>query len=456
MKKILIIDDEPEMLKSLEKILSRREEFKLNVCDNPAEALELVTDTKFDLILTDLKMKPVSGMDILRQALTSYPDSTVIMISGYGTVEAGVEAMREGAFDFIEKPFTSQKLYETIDRAIHQNFKGIAFAGQQDSSDDAFSGIIYRSSEIADLILLVKKIAKGNMNVLITGESGTGKELFARAIHKLSKRRHDPFVPVNCGALPENLFESELFGHERGAFTGAVKTKPALLEFADNGTFFFDEIGELSLAMQVKLLRMIEERKIRRVGSSKEIMIDIRIIAATNKDIEKLVAEGKFREDLFHRINTMRIEIPPLRARKDDIIPLANHFLTRLSGRNEKNVHRFSKEAENALIIYSWPGNVREMQNIIERAYYLCSDSIIQRGDLNIPTGKNYFKTEDSFLNLSYKEAKDALMEKFEMEYLTHHLKLNQGNISKTAELCGLDRRTIHRLINKYNIVYQK
>jgi transcriptional regulator with PAS, ATPase and Fis domain len=294
------------------------------------------------------------------------------------------------------------------------------------------------------------------MNVLISGESGTGKELFARAIHNLSKRQTNPFVPVNCGALPENLFESELFGHERGAFTGAVKTKPGLLEFADQGTFFFDEIGELSISLQVKLLRMLEERKIRRVGGSKEIAIDVRIIAATNKDLLQLVRESKFREDLFHRINTVRIDIPPLRERNDDVLPLANHFLAQLSSQNGKIVHRFSQGAEEAMVSHSWSGNVRELQNMVERAYYLCSDTVIQHGDLTISTERDCIRLGDGFLDLQYKDAKDAVTEQFEIEYLTRHLRNNQGNISQTADQCGLDRRTIHRLINKYNIVYQE
>ncbi len=456
MKNILLIDDEQDMLESLHKLLSRNFEYEISMMQDPQKALNLVAKNKYDLIITDLKMKEVSGMDILRKALGTFPDSIVIMISGYGTIDTSVEAMREGAFDFIEKPFTSKKLYGIIEHAFSQNYKKTEKLDNGTNGKEAFSGIVYQSRQMEDLINMVRKVAPGNMNILVTGESGTGKELFARAIHTLSKRNLNPFVPVNCGALPENLFESELFGHERGAFTGAVKTKPGLLEFANHGTFFLDEIGDLSLAMQIKLLRMLEERKIRRVGGQKEIDIDVRIIAATNKNLKKAVAEKQFREDLFYRLNAMEIVILPLRERTEDILPLANHFLTEFCSQHGESIIRFSTEAEKTLKNHPWPGNVRELQNMVSRAFYLCSNAIIQRADLPIPMkGEDSIFTEN-IINLSYKNAKENLIEKFEIEYLTHHIKLNEGNISRTAESCGLDRRSIHRLINKYNIIYEE
>lgn len=454
--KLLIIDDEAEMLNSLKKILSKKYDFNLQFISDSNKALEKVKSEKFDLILTDLMMKDVGGMDILKAALNAYPDSTVIIISGYGTIGASVEAMREGAFDFIEKPFTSKKFLECIDRALSQTKQESKDKQDGIQKNDELVGIIYESPQMDALIKLVKKVAPGNMNVLITGESGTGKELFARAIHSLSKRSYNPFVPVNCGALPEHLFESELFGHERGAFTGAIKTKPGLLEFADQGTFFFDEIGDLSLSLQVKLLRMLEERKIRRVGGEKEISIDVRIIAATNKNLDQAVIDKTFREDLYYRLNTIRLEIPPLRERPEDILLLAKHFLTELCSKNDRKACRFSVDAEKALQEYPWAGNVRELQNIIGRAYFLSVDQIIHRRDLPIPQQDKSIAINLEILSASYKDAKDMVLEKFEVEYLSHYLKKNQGNISRTAEECGLDRRSIHRLINKYNIIYQE
>jgi two-component system response regulator AtoC len=454
MNNLLIIDDEKEMLKSLEKILSQRD-FKLSLVQNGMEALNLVQKTQFDLIITDLKMPDISGMDILKAALEANAESKVIVISGYGTIEASVQAMQAGAFDFLEKPFTSKKLFRCIDRALIHN-TDIITDDNKPLKKSELPGLIYKSEQIANIVKIVHKISAGEMNVLITGESGTGKEVVARAIHGLSKRKVNPFVPVNCGALPENLFESELFGHEKGAFTGAVKTKPGLLEFANQGTFFFDEIGELSLTLQVKLLRMLEDRQIRRVGGQKEIDIDVRIITATNKDLSQAARESKFREDLYYRLNTIQIEIPPLRERPVDIVPLAYHFLKELNMKNDKTVQRFSADAEEIITEYAWPGNVRELQNMISRAYYLCSLNIIQKVDLPLPVTEQSISMDRQKLNQNYKDAKEYILEKFEVEYLTYHLKKHQGNISQTANECGLDRRSIHRLIKKYNIVYQE
>ena len=453
-KKLLIVDDEIEMLDGLKKILSHRSEFELTFKNDPREAIQNMSIKKYDLIITDLKMNDVSGLDILRSAISSNPKGKTIMISGYGTVEASVEAMRIGAFDFIEKPFTSKKLFSCIDRALQESEPAIEIKPAED--EDSLPGIIYLSSAMKNVINMVRKISNGNMNVLITGESGTGKELIARSIHRLSKSSLDPFVPVNCGALPEHLFESELFGHEKGAFTGAIRRKPGLLEFANHGTFFLDEIGELSQTLQVKLLRMLEERKIRRVGGEEEINIDVRIIAASNKDLLKATQENTFREDLYYRLNTFQIEVPPLRERIDDIILLAKHFMNELCEKRDSIKRYFSPEAEEALKVYPWPGNVRELQNVIGRAYYLCSDQVIKVDDLPIPVPNQTSKIDTRYFNPNYKDAKELMLEKFEIEYLTHHLKLNNGNISKTADSCGIDRRTIHRLINKYNIIYKE
>lgn len=453
MKNIFVVDDELDMLNSLQKILSFREDFKVKTENNGLKALETVGRQSFDLIITDLKMKEISGIDLLKAALKNFPDSTVIMISGYGTIEASVEAMKEGAFDFIEKPFSSKRLFDCIDRALNSK---ASLKGEDNQAESNLPGIIYESAKMSEVIGIVKRIAPTKVNVLLTGESGTGKELIARAIHNLSKVKMEPFVPVNCGALPEHLFESELFGHEKGAFTGAVKTKPGLLEFANHGTFFFDEIGDMSQTLQVKLLRMLEERKIRRVGGQSEIDIDVRIIAATNKNLDNAVQENKFRKDLFYRLNTIQIELPPLRDRAEDIVPLATHFLSELCSRDDRKPRRFSKEAEDLLKSYSWPGNVRELQNIIGRAYFLSSSDIIRREDLPIQLEHNVNKMLKEILTLSYKDARDRILEKFEVEYLTYHLRKNKGNISQTGIQCGIDRRSIHRLINKYNIIYKE
>ena len=453
MKNILIVDDEREMLESLGKILSHETDYLLELENDPSIALELIKRKRFDLIITDLKMGKCSGLDILKNAIIAFPNTPVIIISGYGTIEASVQAIQNGAFDFIEKPFTSRKLLESIKNAFQQNE-----IEEVDSNEiGQLHGILYSSQQMQNIMDTIKKISSQNMNVLVLGESGVGKELVARAIHKLSKGNQHPFVPVNCGALPEDLFESELFGHERGAFTGAFKTKPGLLEFANHGTFFLDEIGDMSLPMQVKILRLLEEKRIRRVGGTKEINIDVRIIAATNKDLEKEIAACKFREDLFYRLNSFQIVVPPLRERKEDIILLAKHILKELCVNNSSLTKNFSNSAEKALTEYSWPGNVRELFNIISRSFYSCSSDkrVIEKEDLLIFLCSERNRLNEHILTQSYKDAKESMINKFEIEYLTHHLKENSGNISLTAQKCGLDRRLIHRLISKYNIIYQ-
>ena len=454
MKKILIIDDDKEMLQSLKKILSHRPEYEITVTQEPRMGEELFHKEKFDLVISDLMMNDLTGMDILKSFKENNNETPVIIISGYGTIEASVEAVKLGAFDFIEKPFASKKLFESIDNALTKAVSAIP-EKESISGTKSFHGILYKSDSMQQIINLIESVALTDMNVLISGESGTGKELVARAIHKLSKSSTDPFIPVNCGALPENLFESELFGHEKGAFTGAVKTKPGLLEFANHGTFFFDEIGELSPSLQVKLLRMLEDKKIRRVGGQEQIDIDVRIIAATNKDLKAAVMNNNFREDLYYRLSTFTIEMPPLRERIEDIELLANHFLVEISESKDDIKKSFSENAEKALINYSWPGNIRELQNVVGRAYILSSGKMIELDDLPIAIDKENKNFDKQIFPLSYADAKESVIENFEVEYLTHHLKENEGNISKTALKCGLDRRTLHRLIKKYNIVYK-
>jgi DNA-binding NtrC family response regulator len=455
MKKILIVDDDMEMLQSFKKIMSHKPEYDVTYTQEPRMGNELFQKELFDLVISDLMMDDISGIDILKSIKEKSPETPVIIISGYGTIEASVEAIKIGAFDFIEKPFTSKKLFESIEKAIRSTDSGSHI---EDSTTGAklFFGIIYKSVSMEEIIKMIERVAPTEMNVLIAGESGTGKELVARAVHKLSKSSLDPFIPVNCGALPETLFESELFGHERGAFTGAVKTKPGLLEFANHGTFFLDEVGELSPTLQVKLLRMLEEKKIRRVGGQEEIDIDVRIIAATNKDLKSEVENGNFREDLYYRLSTFTIDVPPLRDRKEDIIPLARHFLQHIAESKDDSEKKFSDEVESALIGYTWPGNIRELQNVIGRSYVLSLGTLIKIDDLPIPIKAKNKNFDKSILQLNYIEAKDAIIEKFEVEYLSFHLRENEGNISRTAQKCNLDRRTLHRLIKKYNIVYKK
>ncbi len=454
MIRIMIIDDEEEMLISLKKLLSRNNQYELELFQDGRKALDALAIGNYDGVICDLKMPSISGLEILKKVKSDYPDIFVIVISGYGTIESSVEAMRLGAFDFIEKPFTSKKLMNSLSRAFTGRNGSNSDSLEIDQLQKEFPDIIFVSEKMKDILEMVRKVASGQANVLITGESGTGKELIARSIHRLSKRAEFPFIPVNCAALPENLFESELFGYERGAFTGANRTKPGLVEFSDKGSFFLDEIGDLGLNLQVKLLRMLEERKIRRVGGKEEIPVDVRVISATNKNLEDIVSEKGLRKDLLYRLNTINIEVPPLRERPEDIQCLAEHFLDELRRKEDKNIFRIAEDAMESLINYHWPGNVRELQNIVTRAFYLCQGNDIRLEDLPPALYKNAEAILDKILHMPYREAKEQVLETFEQKYITNYLKKYNGNITRAADACGIDRRTMHRLINKYGIIY--
>ena len=446
---ILVVDDEREMLVSYEKILSRAG-YSVQTAQSGKEALHILQENHdFVLMICDLKMPQMDGMELVATIKKEHPYLPVIMVTGHGSLEQGIEAVKNGVFDFIEKPFSSRKLLDSIEKALQQ----ISPVRENDNHVDGFDNIIGKSTPMCQVFDLIKKVAYGNANVLITGESGVGKELIARSIHKHSMRRNQPLIPINCGALPGSLFESELFGYEKGAFTGAFQSKPGLVELANGGTLFLDEICEMPLDLQVKLLRMFEDRKIRRIGGKSEIPVDIRVLSATNRNIDESVANGQLREDLFFRINTIQIHTPPLRERPGDIVLLIEHFLTELEQKYNRKIYSLEPAAMKLMQQYEWPGNVRELQNIIERAYYLATPPNIHITDLPSGLGsQNNFGNESRWKELPYKEAKESVLEDFERKYLQYHLEHNHWNISHTAETCGIDRRTIHRLINKFDL----
>jgi DNA-binding NtrC family response regulator len=446
---ILVVDDEQEMLVSYEKILSRAG-FKIRTTTSPSKSLELMKEEQnYTLAIIDLHMPEMDGMKLLASIKKDHPYLPVIMVTGYGTLEKGIEAVKSGAFDFIEKPFSSKKLLDSIEQALRQ----ISYVKKEFDEIEVFDNIIGRSDEMKKIFTLIQKVAYGNANVLITGGSGVGKELVARSIHKHSLRRNMPFIPINCGALPFSLFESELFGYEKGAFTGAFQAKPGLIEIANGGTLFLDEVCEMPQDLQVKLLRVLEERKIRRIGAKEEISVDIRILTATNRNIEEAIAKQLLREDFFFRINTIHIHIPPLKERTADISLLIQHFLDDLNEKYDRSITGIEDHAVEVMEKYEWPGNVRELQNVIERTYYLANPPTILATDLpGFVNSNNNRKTTKEWENLPYKEAKDRIMEQFEQNYLDYQLKKFDWNISRTAAECGMDRRTIHRLINKFNL----
>ncbi len=452
--KILVVDDEVDMLSTCKKFLVR-EGYDVSVADRGEAGLEVLETDRPDLVLTDLKMPGIDGMEVLRQVKKRLPDTIVIVFTGYGTIQDAVMAMKEGAFDFVAKPFTPDQLTVTVERALEHRRLEVENQSLQQQLEERFrfDNIIGQSPPMERTFDLVRRIADTQANVLITGESGTGKELVARSVHANSSRKRQPFVPLNCGGLPEHLVESELFGHERGAFTGANTSRSGLMEHASGGTFFLDEISELPLNLQVKLLRVLEERRIRRVGSNREVDIDIRLISATNRDMARLVGEGGFREDLYYRVNTFVIRLPSLRERKSDLPLLAEHFLSLYCATAEKEVGGISEEAMEQLCSHSWPGNVRELQNVIERAVALTTSDRVGPGDLPDDLGRG--EPQGAGLHqyhLPFKEAKEAVIQEFEQAYIEPLLANHSGNITRSAEESGIDRRSLHRLLAKHGI----
>lgn len=457
-ERILIVDDEADMVETCRRILSAAGYECLGTSD-AQEALRLLASERPALLFTDLRMPEMDGMEMLRRAHEIDPQMPVVMLTAYATLESAVAAVKGGAFDYLSKPFSMDQLRVTAERALGrrrlelENFN----LREQLRGTYGFENIIGRSQTLQAVLELVRKAARSDANILVLGESGTGKELIARATHANSPRSAEPFVPVDCASLPENLLESELFGHEKGAFTGAAAAKPGLMETAHRGTLFLDEIGELPVGLQVKLLRALQERQIRRVGGTKQIDVDIRVVSATNRDLRAAVAEGKFREDLFYRINVIDIALPPLRERQGDIELLATSFLRKYAGSGERSLKGFEPEAMAALETYAWPGNVRELQNVVERACALAEGEMITLADLPphvrtlAPRGEAPPPAEVT-TRLTLKEAKERWISQLEAAYVTELLKREGGNVSQAARKAGVDRKTLHRLLNKHSI----
>lgn len=451
---IMIIDDEPDMLDNCSRIL-RRLGYETITVDDSVRAIEMLSQEQPDLILTDLKMPRLDGLAVLRSAKEINPEVPVIVITGYATVESAVSAVKEGAFDYLPKPFSFDQLRLSVERALaqlslreeNQNLK------EQLEGTYGFDNIIGASPALREVLETVRKVSKSEASILIFGESGTGKELIARSIHANSQRFNKPFVPVDCASLPENLLESELFGHEKGAFTGAHAAKAGLFELAHQGTLFLDEIGELSMGLQAKLLRVLEERQFRRVGGTKMLDVDVRLVSATNRDLAESVENRQFRQDLYYRLNVISIHLPPLRERAGDIPLLALYYCKKFAEGQHKNIKGISPEALKLLESYPWPGNIRELRNAMERAVSLADSQLILPVDLppqllGDPPGNAVHPA----VNLPFKEAKEKWVEVFEKDYLCELLKKHQGNISQAAIEAEMDRKTIHRLVKKHGL----
>jgi DNA-binding NtrC family response regulator len=454
--RILIVDDEPDVVANWSRVLERDGYRCLGATDSQ-HALRLLEAERPDVVLTDLQMPGADGLAILRRATDLDPDVPVVVITGHGTVASAVEAMRLGAFDYLLKPLPSN---DVLRLAVE---RGLALRRLRDenrrlreglSPQVAFDKVIGKSAAIEAVFELVRKAARSEANILIQGESGTGKELIARAIHANSARSAQVFVPVDCAALPENLLESELFGHERGAFTGADRTKPGMFEVADRGTLFLDEVGELPLGLQAKLLRALQEREIRRVGGTKQIPVDVRLVAATNRDLAESVRKREFREDLFYRVNVIPIPLPPLHERAGDVPLLAYHFLGRYGRNRERPLEGIATDALAALEAYPWPGNIRELQNTIERACVLADGPNLQLRDLpeHVRGRGRIAPVAAKGKTLSLREARDTWLRAFTYEYLTDLLREHGGNVSQAAKTAGVDRKTLHRLLTKFGV----
>jgi len=462
--RILIVDDEPEVVENCVRILEPCGH-RCSTATEARRALDLLETEHPDLLLTDLKMPGIDGMALLHRAHELDPPIPVIMMTGFATIESAVEAVKEGAFDYLPKDCSVQQLRMAVDRALRHRGLQVENTNLRNQLQQVlgFENIIGTSPAITRVFELVKKAARSEANILVFGESGTGKELIARAVHANSPRAAQAFVPVDCASLPEQLLESELFGHEKGAFTGAVRSKPGLMEVAHRGTLFLDEIAELPATLQVKLLRALQERQLRRVGGTSLVDVDVRLVSATNRNLRDAVAKGQFREELYYRVNVIAIELPPLRARAGDVKLLAHAFL-RKYGRGRTT--GIDEGAMRVLESYGWPGNVRELQNVIERACALAEGEVITRVDLpehvlapaaGTPVeGVTISSITDSAIgagaDVSLKDAKERWLQVLETSYLRDLLGRHDGNISAAAKAAGIDRKTFHRLINKYQL----
>ena len=458
---VLVVDDEAIIREGLKRILEHK---GYNVASSASgqHALECMQKENFGLVITDLKMPGMSGMEVLKAIKVLQPEVPVIIITGYSTVDTAVEAMKNGAFDYIAKPFTPDQILEKVSKALEQKamIQENLYLKKELGEHNGFDMFIGESREMQKVYRRIMQVAPTDSTVLVTGESGTGKELVAQAIHRHSKRREQPFVAVDCTSLSENLLESELFGHIKGSFTGAIQTKTGLFKVADGGTLFLDEVANISLTTQAKLLRVLQEREITPIGGTQPVPIDIRLVAASNKGLREMVANGTFREDLFFRLNIIPIDLPPLRERIGDIPLLIGHFLREFSEEMGKDLRGLAPDARALMEEYPFPGNVRELENIIERAVVLAEGTVIQREDLEMQVmGEEQPEQSGDYVPLNADELKETkrqirerAVEPVEKAFVLHALKRNNWNITRAAEETGMLRPNFQALLKKLKI----
>ncbi|MFZ2957850.1 MAG: sigma-54 dependent transcriptional regulator [Candidatus Ozemobacteraceae bacterium] len=455
---ILLVDDEMSILYTLEAVL-RKEGYRTQKASSAREAMKLLEESPFDLIISDVTMPGESGLDLLNAVKKRDPESLMVLITAYGSEALAVEAMKRGAYDYLPKPFANDDLKLTVRRALEKRSLCIENRALRErlKEREGLAGIIGAHEGMQRVYELVEKVAPNDVTVLITGESGTGKELVANAIHGLSPRKDGPFIRVNCAALPETLIESELFGYERGAFSGAVARRLGKFELADHGTVFLDEIGDMTPATQTKVLRVLQEREFERLGGQSVIKVDTRVLAATNRDLKKAIRDGVFREDLFYRLNVVNIQLPPLRDRRSDIPALVSHFEKRFFEKFQKPYRPFSDAFMARLLQYRWPGNVRELQNLVERVVILEDENMFQgeeAGRHPLPAHpENTGFAEDLVLDLPYREAKEVVLTGFERKFFAALLEKTQGNISKAARIAGMHRKNLYLKLKEHGLL---
>jgi DNA-binding NtrC family response regulator len=435
---ILVVDDAPDTLEVLNRNLSTRG-YKVFTATGVNDAIQILNNTTIDLVITDYKMPKIDGLDLIRHVRENLEDTEIMMITGYSSIEGAVDAIKIGAEEYLAKPFTDEELFAAVDRVIKK--LQIRRTGKRETRvfDSDFYGLIGTSSVMQKLYATIMKSAQVNATVLITGESGTGKELVARAIHYNSARASAPFVPVNCGGIPETLLESELFGYVKGAFTGATESRAGFFQTAEGGTIFLDEISETGLSMQVKLLRVLQDKEVCMLGSSKVRTVDVRIIAATNKNLQNRVKKGVFREDLYYRLNVISIDVPPLRERENDALLLANYFVNKFSKELDRPIPDISDATLQAFKKYDWPGNVRELENIVQRLVVMTDNKSIQVSDL--PSHMKFSVSQ----NFGF----DRTLAEIEADYIQNVLTNVRGNKTKAAEILGIDRKTLREKLKK-------
>ena len=457
--KILVIDDDLSMRELLEHMLSKQ--YQHVVCaESGKKAISMLKKNNYDLLLCDIRLGDITGLDVLRASKAQNPETVVIMISAYSSAETAVEAMNHGAYDYVPKPFNIEELEATVAKALELKTldQEKKILDNELKKTVHFGKIVGNSPKMMQIYSMIRQLAKTRTNVLITGESGTGKELIARAIHEQSDRRDNPFIAINCGGIPEGLMESEFFGHKKGAFTGATHDKKGLFESGKKGTVFLDEIGEISPAIQVKLLRAVQEKTVKPVGGNENIPVDIRFISATNKRLEEEVIEGRFREDLFYRLNVIEIKIPPLRERKSDLKILAQHFLEKYSKGAEKKVTKISSYAIDLMNKYDFPGNIRELENLIERSVALTNTNIILPDSLLLSVHKRRWIEGIKGRRFDLDEVAngvslDSILEEIERAYVKKSLECSGGNKQKAAALLDISLRSLRYRLDKLGII---